>query len=42
MRNYGAIWAEIVVEMVGGGEVQGDMTDAITSGIIVALIKSLD
>ena len=42
MRNYSAICAEMVVETVGVGEVQGDVADATTSGIIVGLVKLLD
>ena len=42
MRNYSAICADMVVEMVGVEEVQGDMANATISGIIVALVKSLN
>ena len=43
MRNCSAICAEtVVVGMVGVGEVQDDVADAITSDVIVALVRSLD
>ena len=41
MRNYSAICEEMVVEMVGFEEVEGDVADATASGIIVAHVKSL-
>ena len=42
MRNCSTICAEMVEGTVGVGEVQGDVADATTSGIIVAHVKSLD
>ena len=42
MRNCSAICAEMVVEMVWFGAVQGDAAGAAKSGIIVALVKLLD